>query len=435
MIHFNSIDRCGSHKASLYRPYLDLSPASAGPFHVRGVSLAYENAARCQESEHIPRPLVQSLIFNSFRRILTRETRLPEFNIEFSTDLAENLRTPQWAKLTELTREYRYLSDPQKILTTNLLVKLCLYREVIWKNRHITPTDNPESSLKSQLAYKIAISRYMLDLDYGESNGGLELLKALSYECKKGTKTRADSLYQLVVYYGKIAPNRRLVSELEPMLTESTEALKGVVSDQEYLALTSRCHRSAAFSPMLQNNRELVRLKMDMAEEAALAMSRKSTLERLCADEILQPVYESRSKEAIWNKDFDLAESWARKSLKIDSQNPRSWLELGEILLLKSKIKDATNAYLRARSLGPPGTEIATFMAGQCFESLAQPERALELYLAALEIDPGGLTSAKGALRVAKLIGNRAIASWAESHLNSTQEIATKLTQNVNQRK
>jgi tetratricopeptide (TPR) repeat protein len=106
----------------------------------------------------------------------------------------------------------------------------------------------------------------------------------------------------------------------------------------------------------------------------------------------------------------------------MDSLNPRYRLELGEILTKQGKIEEAAKVYRSATKLGPPGTDIAWFMAGQCYEVLGELEMACDCYLASLKIDPEAICAVERLTNLAPCLGNSALVNWSKLRLIELQE-------------
>jgi tetratricopeptide (TPR) repeat protein len=127
---------------------------------------------------------------------------------------------------------------------------------------------------------------------------------------------------------------------------------------------------------------------MDLAEHYALAMVPKSESQELIYLENLHPVFESRTKEALWLGDLNLALDRARRVIDLDPYDSKAWLELGQVRLRRNEYELAAEAYALAASLGPPGSAIGRHMAGLCFRELGQTLVAAFFFKDAIEIDP-----------------------------------------------
>src|SRR6202040_2951301 len=113
--------------------------------------------------------------------------------------------------------------------------------------------------------------------------------------------------------------------------------------------------------------------------------------------------------------------------MELDPLDPRARMEVGEALVKLGKIKEAAALYRSAAELGPPGTAIAWFMAGECYESLGDLEHACDCFLSTLRIDPLGISAAERLAQLTKRVGNRALSRWAELRLVELQRQEAKL--------
>ena len=109
-------------------------------------------------------------------------------------------------------------------------------------------------------------------------------------------------------------------------------------------------------------------------------------------------------------------------SLTLESLNA-----YGVRLLENGKIEEAQEEYLTAAELGPPGSEIALFMAGQCYQALGNNKAALRCFKRSLHYDPMGISAleALGSLDTAlfsKDGGLSLIEKWAGESLVSIKQ-------------
>ncbi|MHC5727422.1 MAG: tetratricopeptide repeat protein, partial [Nostoc sp.] len=87
----------------------------------------------------------------------------------------------------------------------------------------------------------------------------------------------------------------------------------------------------------------------------------------------------------------------------------------------------AVQAYRNATRLGPPGTAIAWFMMGQCYQSLKELELACDCYLACLQSDPLSISAVRRLSQIAPLLGDENLASWSQLRLSQLQEEKEKM--------
>jgi hypothetical protein len=160
--------------------------------------------------------------------------------------------------------------------------------------------------------------------------------------------------------------------ELEVWRSRAERILEVVVAKAEVFTsnlLISRFYRDQA---------EVFRT-MDLAERHALAMVLSDDAQNLLFLENLHPVMESRTKEAIWIGDLDLALSRALLVVELDPYDSREWLELGQVRLKRNEPSLAAEAYAMAAIIGPPASAVARHMAGRCLFS-ARRRSALSFF-------------------------------------------------------
>ena len=393
----------------LYRPYLDLGPFSAGPLHEQRVELDYKELIDGSRGPHG----LQRVLAPSFRESLLRETGLREYTVRSPLDLPLELRTERWATLCDYVLHIRELRPAQVWATANLLVGLCLCRAVIDLVPPIAERRIAADEDVAKLAYARASASFLLHQDYGTPYSRDEF-QIIADCAPRGTIVRTNAALQMVVQTAKDLKDpevlehwairaRQAISEARPSLDEFSHAL-----------LMSRFYRAASFAPQLRNNRQQVVAEMDLCQSYAEALDCRTDVERILAAENLHPLLESRTKEALWLGDLDLAEQRARRLTEVEPWDPKPWLELGEVLLSRDRVAEAGKAYRTAARLGPPGTAIAWFMAGQCHEALDELDLAAGAYLTALRVDPEAISAAERLREAARRLGDDPLAKWAE---------------------
>jgi tetratricopeptide (TPR) repeat protein len=126
---------------------------------------------------------------------------------------------------------------------------------------------------------------------------------------------------------------------------------------------------------------------MNLSERHARAAHATDRAQTLLQLENLYPVIESRTKEALWLGDFDLALQRAQNLVDLDPYDPRAWLELGQVRLRRNEYELAAEAYVVAATLGHPATAIGNHMAGVCFRQLGQPLLSAFFFKASVQSD------------------------------------------------
>ncbi len=411
-------DRPLSFKTWLYRPFLDLGPWSSGPLHVYRVTFSISEL----EEEERGRYGLQRVLPSGFRRSLIHETGLTMYNLQTPLALPPELRTEPWKLLCQQLEAYEKLNASQRILVLQCLIALGFYRVVIELVNHHPPGEiwNEEAAI---IAYMRATARYVLHLD-SQTDYAVTEFQNIAEQAPPGSLVRANALLHMVVQSARDAGDVEAVRFWARRALEEITAMQSHMDKFGYDLLLSRYYRAASFAPMLAGEHHRVREEMDIAERLARSLEPDSQRERILKLENLHPLLESRTKEALWLGDLELAEARARELVDtIDPYDPKPRIELGEVLLKRGKVAEAAEAYTLAAQLGPPGTAIAWFMAGQCYEHLEQPLRACHCYLAAHTADPLGISALRRLHSLAQQSGRTTLAGWAQRSLEALAAI------------
>jgi tetratricopeptide (TPR) repeat protein len=395
--------------AWLYRPYLDLGSAPAlVPFHVSGLEIGSRSFL---EDKSYPR--IQASLNSSFRNNLIAATGLNQYDIARPVDLPVKLRTQRWQKICDAVDNFSGLPSRSQVRLIWLLAKLGFYRFVL----DIIPptiTDHIQDGEDiASLAYLHANARYRLFLDGEEQGYSLDEFELVATQAPVGI-ARIDSHYQMVVQHVKHADDIEGATHWQTLHLQAIECSIGQIDEFTQTLVMSRYHRVGGFLPQMRRDKAGVIREMELAEEFARALPRDSDIERIAADEMLYPTIESRIKEALWMGDFELAIERAHSLTELSPYDPRPWLNYGEVLLERNEIEKALSAYRTAARFAPPGQEVACFMAGQCYEELGELELACDSYIAALRVDPMGISSAERLESLSRRIDCKPILQWVE---------------------
>ena len=343
-----------------------------------------------------PKFVLQRLLPQRFRSLLLREVGLSQYQVtKDPREVSQADRSPRWIAICEALERWPDLTTDQQCRLIFVLHALCCYAAIVDRIPDISATEIRTRSDRAELAYRRASARYVLGLqgavaDYGDAN--LSALEAVATAAPRDLPIALTASMMILVHKAK---TRASVEELERWRAHSERALQTVVAGQDEFAgslLTSRFFRAAAFLPQRRGDRaELVRM-MDLSEHYARAASPSDPAQNILRLENLYPLIESRTKEALWLGDLELALERARSLIELDPYDSRAWLELGEVHRRRSDYASAAEAYATAAMLGPPSTAIGCHMAGLCFEHLGQPLLAAYFFQAAIAADPQAIS-------------------------------------------
>ncbi|MCF2152110.1 tetratricopeptide repeat protein [Desmonostoc muscorum LEGE 12446] len=406
------------------RPYLDLSPCSHSSWHVYGIDYSYRNLVKDISITHRsitnPVTLIHPI---SFRQSLIREFGLFQYQVSNPLQLPDELRTERWNVLCDYLTHYQELLPITQLRVIALLSGLCLHEAVLEYIPKMSNAQISDSTMQAHLAYNRAMSNLMLQPDAGTLDN-LQELETIANYAPLGSSTRFGASLQLVALFGKRFGNLNATNYWGITAAQALENLQPSLDDFNYKRLRSVYHRAVVFVPLLQKDKEAVVREMNLCQSLAEELTHESRneIENIAARENLTTVFESRTKEALWLGDIDLAEERARQMVEMEPLYSRYRLQLGEILIKQSKFEEAAKMYRSATRLGPPGTAIAWFMAGQCHEKMGDIDIACDCYLASVQMDELAISAVDKLNNLAPRLGNLALVNWSDMRLLQLQE-------------
>jgi len=375
----------------LLRPFLDLGPTVAGPLYARGID-EYWSAF---SDTRVPRFALQRTLPPAFRAQLVDEAGRPEFRVGDPRQLPQALRSERWQEMCEALEHWTDLSGEHQWRLAMLLHALCFYAPVL----SLVEAEDARFASRSpdavELQYWRASAKYILGLRgrvAQNASADMTVFEAIVAEAPDAVPAAFNAAVKVFVHRAKTgAP----LAELDAWAARAERALAsatGRLGDFDRHLLTSRFYRALGFLPQRRGDQAEVVRVMDLAEHHALAMQPATLAQELLYLENLHPLMESRTKEALWLGDRELALSRSRKVVELDPYDSKAWIELGEVHMRRNDWAAAAEAYVVAGMLGPPASAIGRHMAGVCFRELGQDLLAAFFFKDALEIDPLGIS-------------------------------------------
>jgi tetratricopeptide (TPR) repeat protein len=407
------------------RPYFDLSPYQSGAWHIQGIDYSYRNLV--SEVQNVGTSLSVNPVTlvhpASFREQLIREAGLFQYPINDPLTLPDELRTKRWRVLCEHLEHYRELSPVTKLKTVNLLSSLCFHETIL----SFISTSADEDIARDSTIAKLAYSRAMSKILCQESIGTLENLEDFQQIAQYASKESLvvfGAAVELIALHTNVFRELAAVTHWREVASRSLAHLEPFLNHFEFKRLTSVYHRAAVFAPLLRGEQQTVVREMDICQSLAEELTRecKNETERISAHENLTTVFESRTKEALWLGDIDLAEERAKKMVAMEPLYSRYRLQLGEVLLKQNKFEEAATIYRSATRLGPPGMAIAWFMAGQCHERLGEIDIACDCYLSSVQLDELAISAVEKINKLAPHLGNSMLKDWSTMRLEQLRE-------------
>lgn len=375
----------------LLRTFVDLGPCVEGPLYARGI----EEYWRAFAETAVPPFALQRTLPPAFRAQLIKQVPDASYDVRDPRELPAPLRTPRWQALCDALDAWPDLAPERRFRLVVLMHSLCLYEPVLVL---VPPPEScaPGSEPRAiDLAYWRASARYALGLpdrtsDYRAAD--LSAFESIAEHTSAAVPAAFNSALKIFVHKSKIgAP----VEDLKTWAARLERALADTIGRVEpftEVLLTSRYYRAIGLLPQRLGDRAEVVRQMDLAERHALAMQPKTEAERLLYRENLHPLMESRTKEALWLGDRELALERAQKVVELDPYDSKAWVELGEVRMQRTEWARAAEAYVIAGMLGPPASAVGRHMAGLCFRELGDDLLAAFFFKETLEFDPLGIS-------------------------------------------
>jgi tetratricopeptide (TPR) repeat protein len=377
--------------AWLLRPFLDLGPLMTGPLYARGIA-EYWRAFVKEKSAPFA---LQRTLPPAFRDQLISEAGRPEYGVNDPRQLPEHLHTDRWREMCDALDDWKDLGGERRCRLVVLLHSLCIYQPVL----SLVPLAVPRAGWtridEVNLAYWRASAQYVLGVPNQVSDyvyADLSAFEAIVEKAPDAVPAAFNAALKVFVHKAKVgAPLDELRAwsvRAERALAHATSKLDGFAGE----LLISRYYRAIGFLPQRHGDRASVVELMDLAERHALALKPATDAQRLLYLENLHPLMESRTKEAVWLGDQDLALARAIKVVDLDPCDSKAWVELGEVRMARKEWSRAAEAYVVAGMLGPPASAVGRHMAGVCFRELGQDLLAAFFFKDALEVDPLGIS-------------------------------------------
>jgi tetratricopeptide (TPR) repeat protein len=399
----------------LLRPYLDLGLLQAGPTHARSIDAGWQAYADPDSPPFLP----QRALSPGFRVQLAEEAGAP-YAVSDPRDLAEDLRTDRWRKLCQDLELWPKLSSARKCRLASLLHSMCLYEPLLKLIPENWSSASDADPCVAQLAFCRASAKFMHDLPKRTSSydsGTMSAFENIAIDDRSHAPVRFNATAMVFVQKAKA---RAPLAELEHWSKRFEIAFAAVKDGEDGFAaqlFQSRFYRGIGFLPQHAGDREALVKTMDIAEHHARDLAPTTPAQEILQRENLHAVLESRTKEALWLNDLDLAASRAAELTRVDPYDSKAWAELGQVHYLQENWQRAAEEYVVAAMLGPPASSVGRYMAGVCFRKLGLDFLAAFLFKETLDIDPLGISSRQEILSLPDIEVLDTLKQWARYNI------------------
>jgi tetratricopeptide (TPR) repeat protein len=397
----------------LLRPYLDLGPFVAGPLHVVSIEEGWRSFVSPSDATFIP----QRAMPPGFRIQLAEEAGKP-YALSDPRELAEEFRTSRWRDLCDAMDGWEALPDDRKCRLASLLHSLCLYRALLtlipdagFDARHADP-------VTTELAFWRASANFMHQQQKRSSNyvaADMAVFEDIALNGQDAVPACFNATAKVFVHKAKTGAD---LPDLAVWGKRFEDALAHAIAGMDEFAAelhTSRFYRGMGFLPQRAGDRKEVVRMMDLAERHALKMMPATSAQQLLYRENMHALMESRTKEALWLGEMDLALARTLKVIDVDPYDSKAWAEVGEVHYLREEWQQAAEAYAVAAMLGPPASAVGRHLAGVCLRKLDQGGLAALLFKSALDFDPLGISPRQEILNLPDIPVLKALKEWSRS--------------------
>ncbi|MDD1517591.1 hypothetical protein DAA51_10690 [Bradyrhizobium sp. WBAH10] len=272
----------------------------------------------------------------------------------------------------------------------------------------------------AQLAFSRASAQFMIDLS-NRTSGYDSRVMSVFESIAVNDRTPGDVKFNAsaMVFVQKAKTNASLLELID--WSKRLERAFGAVADGddrfETQLFKSRFYRGMGFLPQHAGDKSKLVHTMDLAECYARDLKPATTAQEVLYVENLHAVMESRTKEALWLKDLELAESRAGEVTRVDPYDSKGWAELGQVRYFREDWQGAAQAYITAALLGPPASSIGRHMSAVCLRQLGLDLVAAFLFKETLEIDPLGISPRQEIFDLPNVQILSALKEWARSNI------------------
>lgn len=400
---------------TLTRPFIDLSVTAMASVQTSGIEAAFTHA--CDDPGYSP-PIHYHPAAGVRDRIL-RELGALEFSCTHPGEVAPELRTVRWSRLVEWTDGFEDLPETSQKSVVSLCQTLSLYTAVTaLAERALTSAGRTEDPLATDfgawmLTRKLRAGSLVLRSETAHQ-ADIENLANIALAAHLPLEQRISAGLSLVVQYSESEDKDPALAARWRAATEKLFAGFRPEEHWTHLGLASSYWRGICFVPFQQGLREQVTEELERAEQYALAMPSDSIGEETMRRQYLHPLLETRIREASWLGDLDLSVARAERLIELDPLEPKVYITAGDVHLRAGDRERAVERYRQAAVLGPPYTVLSRYKLGCALEAAGDIDGALSEFVTALRAEPGAITCARAAQRLARLRDDAASMSWAD---------------------
>lgn len=373
-----------------FQTYLDLSDPINSPLHTYGPIFAFKGY-----EENLENKLTSTRVLPpAFRENLVTYLKLEHFKGLSPLDVPLDNRSERWKVLCERLENFYTISEYDQYITCKVLFSLGYYELVLSLLKNHMEIDRGGSILQGKMTYLATFSDYILKIKKIDKYNP-KYTANLAQKSLLGSKVRFSACLRMLIYYSKDNVNINLVEYWREELYKSLLAMDIPQYSFNYYIMWSRFYRASSFLPFLRQDKQKTEYEIQLALELGECAVPGNVEEEIVWKTNLIPAYQTAAKVAsIYNKKTKMFNLY-KKRVDIDPLDSLGLIELGYAYKELEEIEKAGNIFEKAALLGPPGTPIAWFLAGCCYEQINNKNEALKCYINSLKVDPKGVSPKK----------------------------------------
>ncbi|HEV3319925.1 MAG TPA: hypothetical protein VG053_09415 [Solirubrobacteraceae bacterium] len=372
----------------VYRPFFDLGDPGPGPLMALGPGLAF--GAWADRDAEPGRPNLQRMLPPAFRQSLCQQAGLPAYDVWDPLQLDERHWTPRWEDICTGLAHFDHLEIEERVLLMRVLMMLAMWEALIYYLPDYADCRERPTDAEATLSYLYAFAEHMLHLGAPRGAYTPRRIERVARRAPRGSRAAFAAQSKMLIYSARFAPSADDATAWAQRARESLEGFDYSPNSYSGLMWWSRFHRAVAYVPYLRGDCEGALRHMSIAETYGRRLLPRTSDEQVLKSENLYTILESTAKTLIDAGRLVEAEAVTLRSMRYNPWDSKTSLELGNIRFRLGKHRLAAEAYEAAACIGPPGTEIAAYLAGEARMYMGERESARHLFLLSLTADHHG---------------------------------------------
>ncbi len=386
----------------IHQPYFNGAESPITVLHAKAAVLA----ARRFEQRDPGRLRFGMTMPASYRRLLTEESRLAAYRAVSPADLADELASPAWRRLSQAYLKHAELDQVDRAGLVCWLVAACLHLAV----PDVVPADSDPASCRDQASAAIQSARAV----------ALFATEGLSERTAAAYRSLVDRPVPTMVHVQALASWGYLLarhagddSAAAPLLRRARDLLADLAADISGFEHAILLARLALRSVMLaERERNFAGASAELADawQAVAGLTAPDADDELVLREARRRLIDRRVEIAVRLGDRQAEHEAIEQGLALDPWCVKIHMQAGQAAERAADHERALAQYLHASRLGPHGTAFALLRAADCARALGQDEVARVLNERAFRAAPRAAATRDALERACAAAGDQPLA-------------------------